>query len=223
MVNDAAVHEILDPVAPALAGRTLLNLTNGTPTQARATAEWAAEHGAAHVDGGIMAVPSMIGLPEAFILYSGSNDAFAAFEPTLRELGTARYLGPDPGRASLYDLSLLSAMYGLFAGYFHAIAMTVAERIPAAEFTPLLVTWLNTMMASLPEMARAVDSGDHSADESNLRMQATGFVNLLDASRDQGVSTELVEPMRALLDRGVATGRGGGDLSSLIELLRARR
>jgi len=215
-----AVHEVLDPMADTLADRTLVNLTNGTPRQAREMAVWAAGHGADYVDGDIMAVPAMIGRPEAFILYSGSRRAFETREQTLGALGAARYLGTDAGRAALYDLALLSAMYGMFGGFFHAAAMIGSERVPAAEFTPLVVSWLNAMMTAFPRMAAAIDSGDHSAGDSNLGMQAAAYVNRLDASRDQGVSPELMEPMRSLLNRGVAAGLGSGDTSSLVTLLR---
>ncbi|MBG0814143.1 NAD(P)-dependent oxidoreductase [Planomonospora sp. ID82291] len=220
LLDHGTAREVLGPAAAALRGRTLVDLTNGTPRQARENAEWAAEHGADYVDGGIMAVPPMIGRPEALVLYSGSPAAFAAHERTLGALGTAMHLGADPGRAALYDLALLSAMYGMFGGFFHALALTGSEKIPAAEFTPLAISWLNAMMTSLPAMARAVDSGEHAATGSNLGMQAAAYVNLLDASREQGVATGPVEPMQALLHRGVAAGHGGDGLSRLVELLR---
>ena len=203
-----------------LAGRTLVNLTNGTPRQARELARWASAQGADYLDGGIMAVPPMIGRPGSLILCSGSPEAFTARERTLSALGTVSYLGEDAGRASLYDIALLSAMYGMFGGFFHAVAMVGSEKVPATEFTPLVVSWLGAMMTSLPAMAEAYDANDHSATASNLEMQAEAFVNLLDASRDQGVSTELVEPMGTLLHRGVAANHGGDDLSALIDLLR---
>ncbi len=207
-------------VAGLLAGRTLVNLTNGTPRQARELARWASERGADYLDGGIMAVPPMIGSPGSLVLCSGSPETFAAHERTLSALGTVSHLGEDAGRAALYDIALLSAMYGMFGGFFQAVAMVGSEKVPATEFTPLVVSWLNAMITSLPEMAKAYDANDHSATASNLGMQAEAFVNLLDAGRDQGVSTELLEPMGTLLHRGVAANRGDDDLSALIGLLR---
>ncbi|MFC4063093.1 NAD(P)-dependent oxidoreductase [Planomonospora corallina] len=220
LLDDGAVRKVLEPAAATLRGRTLVNLTNGTPGQARETAAWAAGQGAEYVDGGIMAVPPMIGGPGALVLYSGSPAAFTGHEATLGALGAARHLGTDPGLAALYDVALLSAMYGMFGGFFQAVALTRSEKVPAAEFTPMVAAWLGAMMESLPALAEAVDSGDHSATGSNLRMQAAAYVNLLDAAREQGVGTELMEPMRALLDRAVAAGHGDGDLSSLVDLLR---
>ncbi|MET9063548.1 NAD(P)-dependent oxidoreductase [Streptosporangium sandarakinum] len=220
LLNDDAVREVLGGATGSLAGRTVVNLTNGTPRQARETAGWAAGHGVGYVDGGIMAVPPMIGTPGSLVFYSGSPEGFHTHERTLGALGRAMYLGEDAGRAALYDIALLSAMYGMFGGFFHALALTGSEKVPATEFAPLVAPWLTAMMAAFPQMAEAVDSGDHSAAASNLAMQATAYVNLLDTSTDQGVSTELVEPMRALLDRGVAAGLGAGDVTSLVDLLR---
>lgn len=117
-----AAREVLAAAGDALAGRTVVNLTNGTPKDARDMAAWVAGNGASYLDGGIMAVPAMIGGPGSLALYSGSADAFESFEPVLRRLGSARYLGEDPGLASLHDLALLAGMYGLFGGFLHAVA-----------------------------------------------------------------------------------------------------
>jgi 3-hydroxyisobutyrate dehydrogenase-like beta-hydroxyacid dehydrogenase len=103
VLDDVALRGVLDPVAGELNGRALVNLTSGTPEQARALAAWADQHGIDHLDGKILAFPSTIGGPEAFLLYSGAQDVFTAHEPTLAALGSATYLGADPGLASLYD------------------------------------------------------------------------------------------------------------------------
>lgn len=199
VVDYAAMHSFLSPMGD----RVVVNLSNGTPEQARTAA---ATFGESYVDGGIMAVPAMIGGPAALILYSGSENAFTTAKPVLELWGEARYLGDDPGRAALYDLALLSAMYGMFGGVYHALALTRADPIDAR---PMVKAWLQAMLTALPD-------GEDRAD-SNLAMQATAYVNLLDASHDQGVRTALVEPMGELLKRGVAAGPG----VSLVDLLRS--
>ncbi len=54
--------------------KKLVNLTSGTPEQARATAKWASDNGVEYVDGVIMTVPQQIGTPQARILFSGSSE-----------------------------------------------------------------------------------------------------------------------------------------------------
>lgn len=222
VLDYSVVREILKPLSGSLAGRTLVNLTNGTPRQARETAEWASGYGADYVDGGIMAVPVMIGSPEALILYSGSDQAFALHEGILKALGTASYLSVDAGHAALYDLALLAAMYGMFGGFYQAAAMVGSENVPAAEFAPMVVSWLNAMTETLPAAAAAMDAGTSADDDSNLQMQAVSFANIISASKEQGISTELIEPMQVLLDRAAAAQRRQGGTPSMIELLRTR-
>jgi len=81
LVDDDAVRAVLADASAALAGRVLVNLTNGTPEQARALAEWARQHGAVYLDGGIMAVPAMIGGPVASVFYSGASGALDRMGP----------------------------------------------------------------------------------------------------------------------------------------------
>ncbi|WP_437544130.1 NAD(P)-binding domain-containing protein [Sorangium sp. So ce367] len=78
LFDHASVLKVLGPTAGSLRGRTLVNLTTSTPNQARELAAWSASHGIDYLDGGIMAVPEMIGGPGSAILYSGSQTAFDA-------------------------------------------------------------------------------------------------------------------------------------------------
>ncbi|MGP4114218.1 NAD(P)-binding domain-containing protein [Streptomyces sp. 4N509B] len=225
VVNDEAARQTLGTLGEDLAGRTVVNLTNSTPEQARSLASWMAEGGAAYLDGGIMAVPPMIGQPGALVLYSGDAAAFAAHRATLERLGAADFVGADPGAASALDLALLTAMYGLFGGFLQALAMVGAAPWAGAgtlsEFTMARVLpWLNGMMTGLPEMARQLDAGETVAAQSPLAMQAAAFDNLTDTCRALGVSPELIAPMGELLKRAVERGLGDGDLPSLVGLLR---
>lgn len=215
------VYQALEPAKDALAGRILVNLTNGTPAQARAMAEWAAGQGADYLDGGIMAVPPMIGRPEALILYSGAQEAFTAHEKALIALGRAQYLGADAGLAPLHDIALLTGMYGVFSGVTHAFALAGSENVPAQKFLPLLTDWLGAVLTWLPNMARRIDTGDYKSNVgSNLDMQAAAFDNFIEASKQQGVSTELITPMLDLMRRGVSAGYGQADHASLVQLIK---
>lgn len=219
LLDYPSVRAVLDTAVP-LRGKTILNLTNGTPEQARSLAAWAEAEGAAYLGGGIMAIPPMIGRPDALILLSGSPAAHAAAREALASFGSSRYLGGDPGFAALYDLALLTAMYGMFGGYLHGTALLRADGVPAAGFIELVQPWLAAMQAGLPEMARQIDADDHGREVgSNLAMQAAAYSNLIDATRARKLSTDLVEPMQRLLQKAVETGHGGHDIGSMANLI----
>ncbi|MEV5775234.1 NAD(P)-binding domain-containing protein [Streptomyces antimycoticus] len=217
-----SVRQVLEPLGDALSGKAVVNLTNGTPQQARDLAAWAAGHGAHYLDGGIMAVPPMIGTPAAFLLYSGSPDVFADHRAVLDLFGESHHLGEDPGRAPLYDLALLSAMYGMFSGVLHAYALVRSDGVAAADVAPLLGRWLTAMSGAADGFAHQIDSGDHATGVvSNLAMQSAGFVNFTGSAGDQGISPELIAPIGDLMARRVADGHGHEGLSGLVELLGA--
>ncbi|MDP9869646.1 MULTISPECIES: NAD(P)-dependent oxidoreductase [Streptosporangium] len=219
VVTYEAVDDVLDAAGGGLAGRVLVNLTNGTPGQARRTGARVAGLGADYVDGGIMAVPQMIAGPGALILYSGARAAFETHRQALEVLGEARYLDGDPGTAPLYDLALLTAMYGMFGGFYQSLAMVRAAGIKAEEFTPMVTAWLAAMAASMPAAAAEVDAGEYATKVSNLAMNQAAFPNFIDANRALGLSPDLLLPIKALIDRAVAEGHGGDGLARLVELI----
>lgn len=224
VLDYAASAAVIDQAASALPARTLVNLTNGTPAQARAMAERVGGLGAAYLDGGIMATPPMIGGEHALILYSGSQAAFDAHADALKDLGAANYLGRDAGLASLHDLALLSGMYGLFAGFFHATALVDSENIPAGAFFKLLGPWMTAMMGELPGYAEKIDSGRHDLNVvSNLGMQTASLDNILTATREQGVATDLLDPLLSLFRKRDGAGFGQEDISGIFELIRRTR
>ncbi|WP_308117619.1 NAD(P)-dependent oxidoreductase [Streptomyces anatolicus] len=222
LTTNDGVRALLEPEATALAGRTVVNLTNGTPAQARELAHWAAEHGITYIDGGIMAVPQMIATPGAYILYSGTDEeAYETHRPTLAALAETKWVGKDPGAAALYDLSLLTGMYGMVMGVAQAYALIGTGGVPARDFAPLLKDWVNAMTDGLvPGMAEALDSGQHLTDVSSLAINQAALPNFLAAFAQQGLSGDLFEPLQALLDRSVAEGYGADGLSRLATLIK---
>ncbi|TCC10762.1 NAD(P)-dependent oxidoreductase [Kribbella soli] len=219
LLVDDTVRSTLDGID--LTGKTIVNLTNSTPDQARATAERVTAAGAQYVGGGIMAVPAMIGGPAAFIFYSGVPEAFEEHRAALSVLARPEYVGTDPGLAALHDIALLSAMYGMFGGAQHALALIGTENLPAEPFTErFLLPWLTAMLGSLPRIAKDLDNGPSDTAGSNLAMQAAAFDNLTDTSNAQGIDPMLLEPMGTLLRKAVAAGRGDADLAALVGLLR---
>ncbi|MGW8949658.1 NAD(P)-dependent oxidoreductase [Streptomyces sp. NPDC055709] len=222
LLTDDAVHEVFDTLGD-VTGKTLVNLTNGTPAQARELAARAAEHGAHYLDGGIMAVPQTIAGPHAYVFYSGDEQAYETHRATLAAFGGTKWTGTDPGRAALYDLALLTGMYGMVVGVLQAFALVRTEHISAEEFSELLVPWVTAMLASAPEMGRAIDTGQHLTDVSSLAVNQAAFPNFTATFRDQGVSPELFAPFQALLDRAIAEGHAADGLSRLADLLTAER
>lgn len=222
VLDYAATRELLEPVAAELAGRTVVQLTTGTPRQARELAAWAAGHGVDYVDGGMMATPPMIGTEASVFLYSGDEAAFRRYRPALDLLGTGRWCGADAGLAALHDLALLSGMYTMFAGFLHGAALVGTAGVSAAEFAGSAVDWLRAMTGSLPSAAAFVDSGDYTTDVQDVAFNKAALDVIVQAGVEQGVAPDLVAPIRELLARQLAEGHGKEAFDRIIESIRTR-
>jgi 3-hydroxyisobutyrate dehydrogenase-like beta-hydroxyacid dehydrogenase len=214
----ASVDSVLKGVD--LSGKVLVNLTSGRPAEARRTAEWVRGQGGEYVDGGIMAVPQMVGKPGALFLYSGSRAAFDQYAGELGVLGEARFMGTDPGIAPLLDLAMLTGMYGQIAGVMQAIALAGSEGMSATEFTrDLLTPWLHAMAELVPSWGAEVDSKSWATDVANLGVNGVALSMIDQTGREQGLKRNLLAPLKEIVDRRVAGGNADHGLQSLVEEL----
>lgn len=217
-----AVRALLDPVAGSLAGRTLVNLTTGSPEQARETAAWAAEHSIGYLDGGIMTTPDGVGNQASMFLYGGSPETLAAHRETLAALGDPVDLGADPGLASLYDAGLLGLMWSVFGGWLHATALVGADGVAAGTFTPVAERWLTTVSGFMRRYAGQIDAGHYPGDDATIDVQLLAVEHLLHAGRERGIDGRLPELHRDLMAKAVAEGNGGDSYARLVDAFRGR-
>jgi 3-hydroxyisobutyrate dehydrogenase-like beta-hydroxyacid dehydrogenase len=224
LLDHQSVHDTRDPLTGQLAGRTLLNLTTTSPSEARGLAAWAAEHGITYLDGAVMATPELIGGPESAIFYSGSTRAFEEHRDLLDLWGQSSFFGPDAGMASLYDLAMLAGMYTMFAGFLHGAAMVAAEGVPASEFAARCAPFLAAMTGGLAEFAGSVDAKDYTgAGQQSLRFTRSALATLLRASTEQGVDTAVLAPVHELVQEQITAGFGEHGTARIFEALRSTR
>jgi 3-hydroxyisobutyrate dehydrogenase-like beta-hydroxyacid dehydrogenase len=220
LFDHASVHEVLDPVADRLRGRVVANVTTTAPDEARELGEWAAGHGIDLLDGGIMAVPEMIGKPGAAVFYSGPVAAFEAHRTVFDTWADSSYFGEDAGMASLYDLAMLSSMYVMFGGLMHGAAMVASEGVTASDFAARTIPFLGAILGSFAETADIIDRRDY-AGPGQQSLEFSDLGKILRASSAQGVPPDVVVPVQALIERQVAAGHGHEGFARIFESLRS--
>lgn len=212
-----AVREVLDPLGEVLAGRVLVNLTSGTSRQARATAEWARQHGVGYLDGAILAGPAAIGTADGVVLLSGPQSAFDTHEPTLRCLGATTYLDADHGLSALYDMTMLSVMWNVLNGFLHGAALLRTAGVPAATVAPFVNQLIGAMTGWLTAYADQVDAGTYPAVDASLDTHLAAMAHLVDESETLGINAELPRFLRTLAARAAADGHGGDGYAAMVE------
>ncbi|AOS66085.1 beta-hydroxyacid dehydrogenase, 3-hydroxyisobutyrate dehydrogenase [Actinoalloteichus hymeniacidonis] len=212
VLNYPAAQSILD--AEALKGRTLLNLTGGSPEQAREMATWAADHGIAYLDGVIL--NGIVGGPDAALLYSGSSEIYAAQQHTLAALGeNGRYLGEDPGQAAGFNMSLLDLFWTSMFGVVHSFQLAAAENISPAAFNGPAKD-MTTMLPDLIDLVTAhLTSHEFPGDASTIDSAASILDDVIETARAGGVDADLLRAGRAAVQRAIEAGHGAEGFSRL--------
>jgi 3-hydroxyisobutyrate dehydrogenase-like beta-hydroxyacid dehydrogenase len=217
LLDDAAVATVLDPLGEAWADTTLVNLTSGTPEQARATAARLTARGAQVLAGTIMVPTPLVGTPDALVLYSGAAEVHARHRTTLEAFGRTELVGTDPGRAALFDLGMLDVFFAGLASFLHATALVGADGITAAEFAP----YAEQVVAILPEtfrgLAADVDAARYPGHEDNLVMDAAALGHVVATSRARSVDAALPDLVRRLAQRSIDRGHGADGFSRIVE------
>lgn len=222
---DQLLSELGDPVSSSIfEGKVVLNLGNGTPKQARDMSKkmHKSMQVSKYFDGGIMVTPEAVGSPSAFVFVSGENSE-SDFDGTVAKqivsrIGTPHYVGPDPGAAALYDLAALSAMYGLFAGSFTAMAFLRKSPSSAKIEEPVskfVVPLIQSMAPHLSQIAKKWDDKDWSNGGNPLDMQRIGLGNLLQACKEEGVDGGSLKHFTEIMERGVQEFDSDGGIAQI--------
>jgi 3-hydroxyisobutyrate dehydrogenase-like beta-hydroxyacid dehydrogenase len=222
LLDSAAVDEVLGSVDGAVTGKVLVNLTSGSPGQARANERWASERGAEYLDGKIMGDPPYVGTPHIMFPFSGSRSAFDAHEPTLQVLGSITYHGADAGSAAVEFMAQVAVGYEFLIGFLHALRLVQAEGADVAEFAERVAGSLAGYPPLLTSIGKAVKSGEYPPDLGSLNVQAALMDDMISHRESVGVEAVRMREVKELMDRRIAGGHGSQGFSSLFEVLAKR-
>ncbi|MGW1276025.1 NAD(P)-dependent oxidoreductase [Streptomyces tsukubensis] len=217
-----AMDALLKPVAGALAGRTVVNLSSDTPERTREGAHWVTAAGAEFLAGGVTTPPSGIGAPErTYTFYSGPRDAFDRHRDTLGVLTRPDYRGEDPGLAALMYQIGMTMFWTSMLSYWQAIALADAHGLKAADVLSHARETFASLDMFTPFYAERIDAGNHEGDVDRLAMGTASVEHVLHTMTDAGVDTTLPQAVVGLFRRGIAEGGAADSFSGLVELMKA--
>ena len=213
-MRDAAVSAILDGLD--LTGRTLINLTSGTPAQARTRST-----GDSYLSGAIMTPPDRRNPGRARPLQR-TRSPVQKWQPMLAAIGgTARYLGADPGRASAYDIALLDIFWQSVSGIVHGLALARAEGISGAELAPFGEGIADPLPKMIAPFAAQLDAGDFRRRVSTIASAEVSLDHIAETSTEHGIDAESLFAGLQLVRRAIQAGHGADGLARLAETLSA--
>jgi 3-hydroxyisobutyrate dehydrogenase-like beta-hydroxyacid dehydrogenase len=203
-------------VVAHMSGRTLVQLSTGTPREVREINKWCKQHNVTHIDGAIECLPDAIGTETAQFLFAGPERAYREIEPLLACLGgDRRYLGENISAPAALDLAWLCQRLGQMIGAVHAVCICESENVD-----------IDTFIEMLPEGDRARILTSRIRDEHYLDPDAAVTVwdavsrRFREQARDAGISSEFPDFVASILKRARDAGYGNEDVAALVKVLR---
>lgn len=219
----AATRSILSEpgVAQALAGRTLVQLSTGTPAEARELAAWAHERRARYLDGGILAWPSHIGGEQTLVYVCGDQSSYNEHEAGLRTLaGGLTYLGTQPGAAATMFAAILSYLAGRWIGICHGALICQSEGMSPAFFGEALAALGPALAWDAQHMGQVIESDTYTAPESTLATAGQDIARLVRQAQDSGINPAWPVFAAGLFAQAIEAGHGHEEHAALIKVLR---
>lgn len=212
--TNAALRE--PAIAPLLRGRNVVQLSTGTPREARESAEWTRASGVSYLDGAILAGPNDIGTDDAIILLSGEQATHGRVAGLLQCLGgEVRYLGDNVGAASALDLAWLCDSYGRFLAVTHAARICESEGVGVDEFAALFGA-----RSLVRRYASVIHAGSYDQRTATLAVWGAALERIRSQGRDAGIDTGFPDFTARLFGQAMAAGHGDEHVMALVKVLR---
>jgi len=217
--NYAATKSLLEQgdAVSALSDRTLIQLSTGTPAEAREAEAWFGELGVEYLDGAIMPYPSGIGGEAAQILFAGPEDAYARCRPFLECLGgDLRYLGSNIAAAAVMDMALLTGDLSLYLGVVHGICLSESENVEIGTFSSMFP---NSHPAK--GLIETIRTNAFDEPEATIDVWLAAIEKIQAQAHGAGINSEVPDFIASFFKRATAMGFGNEDTAAIVKVLRS--
>jgi 3-hydroxyisobutyrate dehydrogenase-like beta-hydroxyacid dehydrogenase len=208
-------------IESALRSKVLVQLSSGTPDEAREMESWAGACGIDYLDGAILNYPVDIGKPEATVLYSGPNELFNRVKPVLLAFGdNAMFVGKEIGQASATDMAGLSFAMGALLGFLHGYIVYEGENLPVDGYLQLVKKLMPALEAALADLCKRIPGKDYGNPQAALETWTVAPRELIGWCEKHRVDHTFADPQLLLIERAVKGGKGQWDFAYLYEVLK---
>jgi 3-hydroxyisobutyrate dehydrogenase-like beta-hydroxyacid dehydrogenase len=207
-------------VAAAARGRTVIQLTSGTPGDARGGAAWASDLGIGYLDGCILAYPSYIGGAQTPVFYSGPRDLYDRHEQTLRVIGGATsHVGEPVGAAAALDCALLESYYGAAASFLHGAAICASEGFPLDAFFEKFQAILPLISVTAEMSKKMLATGEFKGTDCTVDIHTNAIEHIVRLSHENGLDRRIPDLMLSYFKRAQQLGHGSDEIASVFKAI----
>jgi 3-hydroxyisobutyrate dehydrogenase-like beta-hydroxyacid dehydrogenase len=209
-------------VRPLLSGRVLVQLSTGTPQEARDGERFARESGADYLDCAMWTYPEGMGTPDSSLYLAGPKPTFQRCEPLLRSpFPRLTHVGEKIGAASAIDCALLTLIYQTLIGAIHGALICEAEGVRVDEFGSIAQDQLETLAVLVKMQSDLIQENRFDDNPQGvMRTIANTVERIIRQAGDARINDSIPRFMEEIIGRGMKAGLGDSDLGALIKVLR---
>mgnify|MGYP003576177409 CR=1 FL=1 len=205
----------------SLQGKTVVQLSTGTPLEAREFDAWMQQRGGHSLNGDILAWPRQIGTSEASITISGDGHLFRKHETSLQALaGAVTHVSEEPGGSAVLFSAVMAYLAGNWIGFCHGALICEQEGLRTDEFGKLIANISPMLAAESVHMGEVIQHGDFDDPESTINVTTNDLHLLVQQAGEAGISEELPRFAANLFQRAVDAGYGGQEHAAIIKVMR---
>lgn len=197
-------------------GKTVIQMSTGSPEDAIALDEWITGRGGRYLDAALKRGPADFGTDRGAMFYAGSRETFDAVLPMLEALGGRQiHLNENLGSAKAFDLATFARSYIWIYGYFQALALAKEFGLEVGRTTELMLSVANSTFRYIERGAREIEAGSYAeAEFASVVTHHAALVQAIRGAQSRGLSTPLLDIVRNYMEKTIAEGRGGCEIGA---------
>lgn len=214
-------RQLLGAVRPALAGKTLIELSTGDTREAQDLMQEVRDAGADCLIGMISTFPKGIGHADSAILMVGDDATWRDHATILKTLGgKSDRIGDSPKALGAIYASLFLPRQGFMFGMIYGALICEKAGVSMDTYVKQLPLTLSVVQDYYEIFAASVPQQDFADPPASMATYRAAFEDVVNTCKDLGAPDDLPDLLNRLIGRGIDAGLGAEQITALTKVLR---
>ena len=216
-----SLRDALEPAPDgAFEGHMIVNLTSGTPAQARDMQALVTGRGGSYLEGHIPVYPRHIGRPETIIMFGGPADLWEPNQELLLTLGPESiYLGEEIDACNYMAAGVSSFFHVALAGCFESLAYGLSSQRAIDAMLVLIEQRRMLMQDVIAHSVEGITNGTFEADEATIAIQLGAMLSFRETLKGAGQRSLLLDAVVQYLQEAADQGMESLDMGALVKIM----
>jgi len=219
LTTGAICESVLKDAAPALSGRTVINMSSILPQESTSLASLVTSSGGTYLEAPVSGTPIHIKRGVLSILCSAINQkVFEASVGLLSNFGTSKWIG-SLGQACAMKMAINSYMATQVAGFAFGTAICHRAGLAPESFVETLQARGQFYSPHLDFIGPSMFTRQYEPAMFQSKLLLKDIHQVMELATEQGVDTAVIQAVGDVASRAVALGKGEQNYSVLYEVV----